>query len=175
MDKWIKQAGVCKPEELPAVVSKEISASDTILAYFSDQFKSCKGDQLQSVLQNAARLLEIRAFNDNQELWIHRSQLGTGFVWRVANEIDCEAKRDYIETVQALDIDETYDAFKNGETDEYGSLRIRSTVKGYYVLPIQKTDAFVKLFEYVRYDDAGIAGVVDYRVAGFTPSKKEDA
>ena len=173
MDKWNKKTGMCEPDEILPVMNAEISDADVILAYYSDRFQACEGSQMRDFLQDVSRLLEIRAFNGEKELWLHRSQLGRPFVWRIASEEGCVAERDYIETIQALDIDETYAAYRNGETDEFGCLKMRSTVKGYYALPIRKTDAFVKLIEYVRYDEDGIAGIADYRVAGFAPSGKE--
>ena len=175
MNPWIKENknGECDENAVLNILKNALSEGCTVLAFFADRFQACRGDQASELLKEMASLLEVRAFDSKQELWFHRSTLGAPFAWRLADESGCVEGEDYFDTVQALDIDETYGAYKNGETDEYGCLKLRSTVKGCYALPIEKNDGCVKVINYIRYDENGIAGVADYRIAGFAPLRKE--
>ena len=167
MDCWIQKHGVC-PEDALASLLEEYRTGDYLAAaFFTGRFQGCRGNRLDSVLAEARDLVELRVFNESRELWLHRSCCGRPFFWRLAGESGCDPRRDHFRTVQALDIDETYDAYQRGETDEYGSLKLRSTVKGHYALPIDRGDACVKVVNYVRYDENGVAEAADYRLAGF--------
>ncbi len=174
MNSWVKKNGICDESAVSNVIGSVLSESGAVLAYFSGSFRSCRGDKVADLLKNTADLLEVRAFDSEQELWLHRSTLGTPFAWRLADEKGC-APGDFFRTTQALDIDAKYKPYQNGETDEYGCLKLRSTVMGCYVLPIERSDGCVQVVNYVRYDENGVAGVADYRIAGFAPLGKEAA
>lgn len=172
MDSWIQKHGDCTEDSLASLL-KEYGTDDYLVtAFFTDRFQGCRGDHLPSVLSKVRELLELRVFHEDCELWFHRSHCGRPFSWRLAGEAGCDPKRDCFRTVQALDIDETYAAYQRGERDEYGSLKLRSTVKGYYALPLAGGDACVKVVNYVRYDENGVAEAADYRLAGFASMKE---
>ena len=171
MDVWIQKHGACSEDALASLLEEYRTGDYLVTAFFTDRFQGCRGNHLDSVFAKAQELVELRVFNENQELWLHRSCCGKPFVWRLAGESGCDPERDYFRTVQALDIDETYGAYQRGETDGYGSLKLRSTVQGYYALPLCRGDECVKIINYVRYDANGIAEAADYRLAGFASMK----
>ena len=174
MDVWIQKHGACSEDALASLLEEYRTDDYLVTAFFAGGFQGCRGKHLDSLLAKARELVEARVFNENRELWLHRSRCGEPFFWRLAGEAGCDPKRDYFRTVQALDIDETYAAYQRGEADEYGSLKLRSTVKGYYALPLGRGDACVKVVNYVRYDENGVAEAADYRLAGFA-SRKDGA
>ena len=167
MDVWIQKHGACPEDALASLLEEYMTEAYLVTAFFTDRFQGCRGNRLDSVLAKARGLVELRVFNESCELWLHRSCCGKPFFWRLAGEAGCDPKRDCFRTVQALDVDETYDAYRRGEADEYGSLKLRSTVKGYYALPLRGGDECVKVVNYVRYDENGVAEAADYRLAGF--------
>lgn len=172
MDSWIQKHGICSEDVLGSLLEEYRTGDYLVTAFFTGWFQGCRGNHLDSVLASAQELVELRVFNENCELWLHRSCCGRPFSWRLASEAGCGSQRDYFRTVQALDIDESYAAYQRGETDGYGSLKLRSTVQGYYALPICSGDGCVKIINYVRYDDVtGVAEAVDYRLAGFASMK----
>lgn len=171
MDSWNQKHGNSSENTLGSLLEEFMTGDYLVTAFFTDRFQAHRGDHLNSVLASAQELVELRVFNENCELWLHRSCCGEPFVWRLASEAGCDSKHDYFRTVQALDIDETYAAYQLGETDEYGSLKLRSTVQGYYALPLCRGDECVKIINYVRYDANGVAEAADYRLAGFVSMK----
>ena len=171
MDVWIQKHGACPEDALASLLEEYGTGDDLVTAFFTDRFQGCRGDRLDSVLARASELVELRVFNESRELWLHRSCCGKPFSWRLAGESECDPERDCFRTVQALDIDETYAAYQRGEVDEYGALKLRSTVKGYYALPLGRGDKCVKIVNYVRYDENGVAEAADYRLAGFASMK----
>lgn len=171
MDCWIQKHGVCSEDALASLLEEYGTGDYLVTAFFTGRFQGGRGDHLDSVLARASELVELRIFNESRELWLHRSCCGRPFSWRLAGEDGCDSKRDYFRTVQALDIDETYAAYRCGEADEYGALKLRSTVKGHYALPLARGDECVKVVNYVRYDENGVAKAADYRLAGFASMK----
>lgn len=171
MDVWIQKHGDCAEAALASLLEEYLAEEYLAAAFFTGGFQGCRGKRLHALLAKAQELLELRVFNENRELWIHRSCCGRPFFWRLAGESGCDPKRDFFRTVQALDLDETYAAYRRGETDEYGSLKLRSTVKGHYALPLAGGETCVKIVNYVRYDENGVAEAADYRLAGFASMK----
>lgn len=170
MASWIKNCGNCSENALGSLMEEYMKGGFLVTAFFTDHFLGCRAEYLHSVLDSARKLLELRVFNENCELWLHRSCCERPFSWRLADETGCEG-HDFFRTVQALDIDETYDAYQRCETDGYGCLKLRSTVQGYYTLPLCEGDECVKIINYVRYDANGVAEAADYRLAGFASMK----
>ena len=171
MDCWIQRHGACSEDALASLLEEYMTGDYLVTAFFTGRFQGCRGNHLDSVLAKARELAELRVFNENHELWLHRSRYGKPFFWRLAGETGCDPKRDCFRTVQALDIDKTYAAYRRGETDEYGSLKLRSAVKGHYALPLGRGDECVIVVNYVRYDENGVAEAADYRLAGFASMK----
>lgn len=187
-DYWISGEGELCEADLKSMVTEYLKADTNesvpyIMMQYSDKFvcasieKLRKLDKLNALLEDAAWLLELRVFDAERELWAHRSMLGEVFSWRIAadgviedNLKSCEqraffkdAKNYMLETCQLLDKDDKH--LPEGE-GEYGGKLLRSTGRGVYELPIGGEDA-VQLVSYIRYDDNGMANVVDYRLKGF--------
>ena len=77
-------------------------------------------------------------------------------------------------TKHLLDISPEYQPYKDAETDEFGCRKLRSSIGGHYALPLgdigdKQSYGYAVLVNYISYDDNGIAGVADYRLAGFEP------
>ena len=171
MASWIQKHGDCPEGALSALLEEYMTGSYLAAAFFTGRFQGCRENCLHSVLDRVRELLELRIFNEDRELWLHRSRCEGPFSWRLAGEAGCRAGRDFFRTVQALDIDETYAAYRRSERDEFGALKLRSTVRGYYALPLDEGDECVKVVNYVRYDENGVAEAADYRLAGFASLK----
>ena len=143
-----------------------------VLAYFSDAFRAGRADRMLAEAEsNMDKLLELRIFNDKQELWLHRSNLSAPFFWRLASEAgfsEDEQKRYCycFETRQLLDLGEGPDA---GPTfDESDGLRILKTEAGRsFKLPITEEERYVRVMNYVAYDEDGVANAADWRLMGF--------
>lgn len=187
LELWIRNDGMCEQYTLEDIVQEFCDASYTVLAFYSDHFQGAKGDRLPDLLNERDKLLELRVFSKDRELWMHRTALGSPFGWRIADDNTLKTNVLKLEdpfwryeslyrfpSYQMLDIDETYPPYLKSEKDEFDCLYIRSTVKGRYALPITKGDSFIRLVNYVRYDGNGVANIVDYRLAEFTPDDREE-
>lgn len=145
-----------------------------VLAYYTDAFRAGWADQmLAEVESNMDKLLELRVFNENRELWLHRSALGSPFAWRLAAEGEKkpEEKEEYcFETRQLLDLGEGPDAEPAFDQD---GLRVLKTEAGRsFKLPITKEERYVRIMNYVAYDENGIANAADWRLVGFAKEGK---
>ena len=167
---WISASGVGNDAPL-----ERFRNSDAyVLAYFTNAFQAGRAN---CMLANAAfsmdKLLELRVFNETQELWMHRSVLGSPFSWRLADDAGIPTeKRETccFETRQLIDLGESPD--KEPSYDGAG-LRILQTEAGRsFKLPITKAERFVRLINYVSYDNDGVAYAADYRLAGFAKEGK---
>ena len=178
---WIKDKGRCRETELLLKAAPLIRPTAKAVLYHADKFTAGTAERVSELL-NPANLLELRIFDDVSEFWAHRSALGSDFAWRIADDAFLEETvsantdpflRDpgnyCIQTSQTLDIDTTY----AGKADEAtGSRMLRTTGGGLYALPVSEGDGCVLLRSYIRYDENGVAAIVDYRLAGFAPQKK---
>ena len=186
MEVWVQNYGICTEDMVENIVKEFIDDSYTVLAYYADHFQGAKGIHLPELLLGVDKLLEMRIFSLDRELWIHRSLLNSPFGWRIADDDTLQTKVQELEeeylrkpemhkysSVQILDIDRSYNRYKDGETDQFGSIFVQSTVKGHYSLPISLDDNYIRLNHYVRYDENGVANVVDYRLVEFTPFREE--
>ncbi len=132
----------------------------------------CGRDHFSDVLNDSiGRLLEIRIFDTNRELWAHRSMLGQDFSWRTADDHFLKNTvanpSDYKRVViQKLDIDE-----KNTPSEAAarpGIRKLRATGGGIYELPVEKSENAVSLTEYISYDHISNSAVFsDFRINGF--------
>ena len=180
---WVNGSGSWSETELQSkakAVLPNPSADETrcFMALYTDKFICASIDKLDAALADVAWLLELRVFDRVRELWAHRSMLGEPFSWRIADDkaLEEEAKKQQepffnnpesyrIESTQRLDIDNSKEHKPTGEP-QYGGTLLRSTGRSVYELPINDENA-IKLVSYIRYDDSGIANVVDYRLKAF--------
>ena len=178
---WIKKIDQTDEELMTDVISDyrrdgTAIGSQYFMALYTDKYICASIDKLDSALADVAWLLELRVFDRVRELWAHRSMLGEPFSWRIADDKKLEDEANNpdsyrIESRQKLDIDKEHepDETRDG-MPQYGGLLVRSTGKSVYELPAivkaQSLDAMA-LVSYIRYDDNGIANVVDYRLKEF--------
>ena len=202
---WIAGRGSWQEKELVSHIKafcsegkRGIDPSYKLLGYFVHRFCAADGsaiiDYLNAPENSPKLLLEMRIFNENRELWIHRSRIGENvpFFWREASDTDSPVKPQGIlkrlfgmgrnddkrsiqrvisnpekyrfETRQMLDING-----KPGAADKYGCLSILSTVGGHFALPIAPEDRYIRIINYIQYDtESGMGNVADYRFAGFS-------
>ncbi len=162
---WISASGAGNDAPLKDFHGKK----DYVLVYFTDAFLAGWADQMLAEAEsNMGKLLELRVFNENRELWLHRSSLGAPFAWRLAAEegIKPEEKDKYcFETRQLLDLGEGPDAEPAFDDD---GLRVLRTEAGRsFKLPITEKERYVRIMNYVSYDEDGVANTADYRLMGF--------
>ena len=179
---WIRESGACSGTELPGAVQAFLQPEDKAVAFYVDRFQAANAGYALKLLESVADLLELRIFRTNAELWAHRSALDEEFSWRIADDgalwenapeqdFDAVKRRHMIPTTQFLDISPDYVPYQTGERDALGCRKLRSSVGGHYALPLDdgKDYGYVRLINYVSYDPNGVAGIADFRIAGFEP------
>ena len=182
---WIEKAGKQSEEELIASVKAFISPDAYILAGCTDRYIACKAEAVEQVLCNAGRMLELRVFTKEAELWAHRSMIGSDFNWRIAadtvlrNNIANEPmpffnrEESWCQVIrQKLDIDTEAGNKLSGEA-HYGGRMLVTTGGGVYELPITDENA-VELLVYYGYDEDGAAIPADFRVVSFVNDRTLD-
>ena len=184
----IWKSGSCPLVELPGLVRAFTQPEDKAVAFYVDHFQAANCGYVEKLLEKVETLLELRIFREEAEFWAHRTGLGAEFSWRIADDcalweksgeadFDAVRKRYIIETRQLLDISPEYGPYRNGETDNFGCRELRSSVGGHYSLPFddEKDYGYVKIVNYVSYNQDGIAGITDFRIAGFEPLPGKEA
>lgn len=187
-DLWVKSFGKWTNGEFKTGVVDYLKTEPNkekryILALYANRFVCASVQKLQEIkklddlLGDIEWLLEMRVFDEDQELWAHRTMLGQPFSWRVASDATLKEKAEQqtddflkkpenhrLEQKQLLDIDKKHPSDKE---PIYGGKSLRSTGRGEYELPIEEGQDAVTLVSYIRYDEIGMAHVVDYRLKGF--------
>lgn len=166
---WIKAHGCCGEAELAQTVAAQAPAGGTAIALYTDRFAA--GESLAGLCPT--KLLELRVFTPQAELWLHRTTLGRDFYWRVADDTALAANLPAGETVEEYCYDETQLLDINTERsfaqrNEAGNPVLLTTVGGTYALPIAQRDTAVQVRNYLRYDSvSGTAAVADSRYCSF--------
>ena len=189
---WIRDNGICAEADLPGLVQSFRQQDDRAVAFYTDCFQGADSGHVTALLEPSdwmrdpmRNLLELRVFRKDAEFWAHRTGVGLPFSWRIADDSviaeksgetdEKEAMERYtFKTKHILDISPEYQPYKDGETDEFGCRKLRSSIGGKYALPLgdigdKQSYGFAVLVNYVSYDDNGIAGVADVRLSGFEP------
>lgn len=154
MHKWIKESGNLKLDEL----KNKLNAYSNVqyIAMFTDRFEADNG-----IPNIDDKLLELRLFNEVNELHAFRSNIGNDFFYRVSDDTGLD-EMDFIVNYQKLDIN-------NNEKKGYN---LMTTVGGRYSLPVDEEN-YAKVIDYIEYDSDGMAMVADYRIAGFVKRQEE--
>lgn len=163
---WVKEKGLTGEMELFRELRDKIAEDSLFLACGTNFFKA--GHAIEEELReiNTGKLLELRVFSNNQEIYYSRSSIGEDFQWRVASEKGVP-KNHYIAQYQTIDINRRRTEAAGNPTDGYGNRILFTTVGGKYVLPISADSDTSEIICYLIYDKNGIAKIVDYRMKGF--------
>jgi len=159
-EKWIKELGIVREEELTTLVNRVFHDDYYYLAGCTDAYCSGKGRANSFLITKASKLLEMRIFSSDMELHLSRSMVGQDFKWRLTSDETLE-DCDYIDYEHYIDINP-----EESRKTEKG-MNILSTVGGRYELPIESGDNVAYIRAYVTYDKNGMAKVKDHRVRGF--------
>ena len=127
-----------------------------ILAIWTD-----KADFVSEVA-DIDKLLEVRVFDENEEFRAYRSVVKNDFKCRDINDSISFADGAYDEA-HYLDIDTTFNS--------QAGLKY-TTGGGIFHLPDDVTETMIKVRNYYKFDEAGVARKCDWRLVGFTD--KED-
>lgn len=173
MSSWVKYEGSASAEELHDwvecfLLSRPDGGSGCrCIAFFTDRCAGARGEYIPELLSDARTLLELRLFDEQGELWCHRSMLGQRFACRWAEDAGVEEEY-MLSSAQYMDI-----AGELGAGGR-GCVRLRSTAGSHFELPIDSGDRRVRLVSYVAYDEQNRAHIADYRIAGFEPEEGGD-
>ena len=136
-----------------------------IVAQLTDEYiVDCWPEMQKSTLDSKAdKILEIRIFNENEELKLIRTDISKEFVMRYRTD-EYLNKDLYMDESQYLDIDTK----KTGKTYENGGY-VYATGGGKYYLPINRIDDLkVKIRYYFdKYESSGQARISDWRIVSF--------
>lgn len=132
------------------------------LAQFTDelQFDTWNEDNKTKVYNHKSYLLDLRIFNDSEELHVFRGDISSPFYFRYVNDQDLRKLYTcYFDEEQYLDIDTT----RSSGHDVY------TTGGGKYNLPYDNiNDTKIIIRNYcASYPKTGIAYVSDWRIVGF--------
>lgn len=184
---WIVKSGFLDESALDGCVARYLAGHGRYyLALYTDRPIQCgtaPAGKAAPVVADISTLLELRVFDDDSELWLHRTALGQPFGWRVADDAQLARsvaglsdtflkvpENHRLVQMQKLDID----AGKSGRVDETGMRRLKATGGGDYSLPIGERTSWVRLVNYLTYrNDNGQAVPADFRLAGFADSAEE--
>lgn len=119
--------------------------------------------QKSSLKGKENKILEIRIFNENEELKLIRTDISKDFALRYRKDENL-SKDLYMDESQYLDIDTK----KSGTVSENGGY-VYATGGGKYYLPINEIeDSKIKIRYYFdRYEESGQARICDWRIVGF--------
>lgn len=162
---WVKDGGTIPESQAAELIRAYSSAGRVCLAFFSDHFESVQPEQVQERLTDCTNLLQLRIFDRQSELWMHRSTLGEShpFHWRIADDTVLSSR------VQNLEDDFLQNA-EHHMIREIQYLEETGRDRAAECLPLQSGETAVQVIVYVRYDERGIAIPADYRLSGFTAS-----
>ncbi len=137
-------------DDVNAVISEKISGGNMILMY-TDKFV-CMPRQTVS---DTEHLLEARVFTEYAELKIMRPTIADKFTWRLIDDRK-NPDTDKIEERHYLSID---------KKRSYGK-RYFAIGGGEYELPVENAER-VLVYNYISYDNQGIAQITDFRVVKY--------
>ncbi len=188
---WIEKSGLCSEDEIVGLLSAEAAPNSFYLAGLTDQYVSGYAKIEEFERLELWKLLDIRVFSEERELFATRSMLGQEFAYRIASDEALQKnynerlkedlgvvplpetpEANYLIRYQYIDINEL---MSQEEADEQGSRPLMTTVGGSYRLPITKGINMVKLMTYLTYDENGMAKITDNRLCGFVKEEVRNA
>lgn len=133
--------------------------------YYAD--RGITGGVVPEKIEDIEKVTEIRAFDENREIWFHRDALGIDFYCREINDTDADA---IFDETQLLDIDTVFEVIeKDGKTT------FTATGGGKYTLPVPADVNAVKVRNYLSFNKhTGRAEVCDFRILGFVKAAIEE-
>lgn len=160
---WVKDSGTIPEAQVAELIRSYSSAEKICLAFFSDHFESVQPEQVNEILTDCTNLLQLRIFDGQGELWLHRNTLGEShpFHWRIADDAVLKSR------VQNLEDSFLQDA-EHHMIRETQYLEETGRGRAAECLPLQSGETAVQIIVYVRYDEHGVAVPADYRLVGFT-------
>lgn len=175
---WIKEQGDVNEAGLREQILKYIDASRFVVAYFTDRFVlEHAGEEVINGL-DIGKLLELRLFDQEMELLVRRSSVGTEFHWRLADdqymrEVFLHKASDLQaglpDQVELLYIDGRQKIDYNPERskDAGDKICVMSTVGGCYTVPSGIPMEYIAVRTYYSYAEDGMAVAADFRLRGF--------
>ena len=133
--------------------------------YYAD--REITGGTLPEEIEDIEKVTEIRAFDENKEIWLHRDSLGTDFYCREIDDGNL-SEENYFDETQMLDIDSEF-MVKDGKTT------FISMGGGRYTLPVGPKENAVVIRNYLSYNEkTGRAETRDFRVLRFDMVEPEE-
>ena len=87
---WIKSFSKTRHPEakLGSLLDDWTNKNSKAVAFYTDTYQAAAGAGVARLVEGgrAAKLLELRVFLPERELWIHRTSLGQDFIWRIAED-----------------------------------------------------------------------------------------
>ncbi|MGN0605990.1 MAG: CRISPR-associated protein Csx19 [Oscillospiraceae bacterium] len=160
-----KETGIISEKD---IISRISQYDGTVYALYTDKL-TC-GD----MVTDTENLLEVRIFNRSSEVKFSRTSVNKDFKFRIIDD-ECikkslETENDdflknpdnrILEDVQYLDIDE-----KKSSGNVY-----TATGGGKYTLPFENAEK-IKIYNYIDYDENGIAAIKDFRIVEIIRKEK---
>lgn len=154
-------SGIVPAKDVVSLAFNLIEKPEGILSIFAggvfweseDEFvKKCSCDREHAI----ERILEIRAYSKETEFHAVRDSIAEECTlsWRVVKDCDYDF---YLDDVQYLDIDSS--------RSDAAHCQYFATGGGEYTLPIANAER-VRIRNYFRYDEDGLAQAVDFRIVG---------
>ena len=184
---WIVRQGVLLPEEAAREAAGFVEANTGVryIAFHADHFSSGWAASMTNEFTDT--LLELRVFNEQAELRLFRSSVGSGFRFRLADDAALtthvaalNTSDDFLKDPahyirkarQVLDINQKWPAYVRGERDANGCRLLCTTGGGHYALPLEGNEDLAVTVEYLAYDPVtGVCQAADARLAGFEKGK----
>lgn len=150
--------GQASETEAAAIIEKHSPKDAVFYKMYTDRYEVDRSGEVADI----AHLLELRAFSENSELRLTRSEMGSEFIWRLMDDVEFKDKaadrfEEYIfDEKQYLDID----------TTRSSGCEYTATGGGRYTLPVENAE-FIRVRNYIDYDNDGMAFFRDFRIVGF--------
>lgn len=136
------------------------------LVYYAD--REITGGTLPEEIADPEQVLEIRAFDDDREIWFHRDSLDKDFYFRSVDDSSLEPTG-YFDETQMLDIASDKPIVNNGKAT------FIAMGGGRYTLPVGEKVNAVVVRNYLRYNEqTGRAEACDFRILKFTSTCIEE-
>ena len=188
---WIKEKGSVQEAALTSLIKKYCGDSQKYCcAFYTDHFQSTglsgqDDERISKLMADTGRLLELRIFDLESELYLFRTTTGHDFTYRIADDSTLKSnlavqatpflqkyESHRMEQVQLIDMDSGYKPGAEGQFDPYGARQLRTTGGGTYSLSLNGNEDAMIVISYISYDENGSATISDIRWAGYADEKE---